>query len=116
MFMNFVHAALPTIIAALSLLSNTMIVVFFVLKFWPKKIVVSRGSFWVFGKDANAQNLTNLVSANLYGGGQISVEDRKVILDRTNSLKWGFVKNEIPVAPASNGPVPATKPAETVAK
>jgi len=111
MFMNFVHGVeswLPTILAVVSFVSNAMIIAFFILKFRPVNILTSRGQFWVLAKDANAQNLTNLVSALFYEGGQISVEDRKIILNRTNSLKWGL-KNQAPtpaaaiISPTSNG-------------
>jgi hypothetical protein len=107
MLQNFVHGVesmLPTILWSLNVVSNIIIVVFFALKFRPIKITVSKGSFRVFAKDANPQNLTNLVSALYYDGGQISAQDRKTILDRTNSMRWGFVKNEV-TTPTDQKPV-----------
>lgn len=60
-------------------------VIYVVVRDWfPKKVVLSIGSFVVKRKYYNVQNVTNIVSANYYGGGQVPDDVRKEIIVLTS--------------------------------
>ena len=55
----------------------------FVMNWVPKTISLSIGTFKIKRKDFDVQNLTNVVSANFFNGGQIPPEIRREIIEKT---------------------------------
>jgi len=49
----------------------------------PKKVVLSIGTFSIRRKYFDVQNITNIVSANFFDGGQVPSNIRKEIIDIT---------------------------------
>lgn len=65
----------------------------FIRDWFPKKVCLSIGSFVVRRKYFNVQNVTNVVSAKFYAGGQIPDEIRKEIIMQTNPRIWDISYN-----------------------
>lgn len=63
------------------------------MKDWvPKRIELSVGSFSIRRKHFDVQNITNIVSAKFYNGGQIPPEVRKEIIELTCPKIWKYTK------------------------
>lgn len=64
----------------------------FFSQFIPKKIKLSIGEFTVMRKYYDVQNITNIVSAQFYGGGQIPPKVRQEIISKTSPKVKNLIK------------------------